>query len=429
MKKNYLLLVAILFTQILTAQVVNIPDANFKKVLTDNKAINTNSDAEIQVSEAIAYSASIACNSKGIKDLTGIEAFVNIKELYCPSNQLTDLNVSKNVKLTSLDCRGNQLTTLDVSKNVNLTSLVCSYNQLTTLDVSKNINLISLDCYSNQLTTLDVSKNVNLTLLYCNSNQLTALDVSKNVNLTYLSCQLTALDVSKNVNLIKLYCSSNQLTTLDVSKNVNLTELSCGTNKLTTLDVSKNVNLTQLYCDFNQLTALDISKNVNLTLLYCPSNQLTALDASKNVNLTNLRCYSNQLTALNIKNGNNSKLTFFDATLNPLLKCIEVDNPNATSSDWKKDATANYSLKCNVSTRDLDPSVVAIFPNPTSNQITITTDVIIKNYCIINTLGTVIQSNTFNNPTLNVSDLPTGIYYLHLYTDDKKQVIKKFMVE
>jgi hypothetical protein len=97
MKNFYLLFTAILFSQILTAQVVNIPDANFKKVLVDNKVINTNNDAEIQVSEAIAYSATINCNSKGITNLTGIEAFVNIKNLYCGSNQLTTLDVSKNV--------------------------------------------------------------------------------------------------------------------------------------------------------------------------------------------------------------------------------------------------------------------------------------------------------------------------------------------
>ena len=87
-----------------------------------------------------------------------------------------------------LDCYGNNLTSLDMSKNVALTYLHCSTNQLTSLDVSKNVALTDFDCSTNQLTSLDVSKNVNLTELYCSTNQLTSLDVSKNVNLTGLYC-------------------------------------------------------------------------------------------------------------------------------------------------------------------------------------------------------------------------------------------------
>ena len=41
------------------AQIVNIPDANFKAALVGNASINTNMDAEIQVSEAAAYTGAI----------------------------------------------------------------------------------------------------------------------------------------------------------------------------------------------------------------------------------------------------------------------------------------------------------------------------------------------------------------------------------
>ena len=74
-------------------QNVNIPDANFKAYLVGNSLINTNGDSEIQVSEATAFNGSISCSSLGISDLTGIEAFPIINELYCDSNQLTNLDV------------------------------------------------------------------------------------------------------------------------------------------------------------------------------------------------------------------------------------------------------------------------------------------------------------------------------------------------
>ncbi len=48
--------------------------------------------------------------------------------------------------LTGLDCSDNQLTKLDVSKNVNLTRLTCRKNQLTSLDITNNKKLESLSC-------------------------------------------------------------------------------------------------------------------------------------------------------------------------------------------------------------------------------------------------------------------------------------------
>ena len=201
-------------------EIVNIPDANFKAYLVNNKAINTNGDKEIQVSEARTFNGKIICGYLNISNLKGIEAFTALTELYwydfpevTIENPLMSLDVSKNTALTRLDCWGIQLTSLDVSKNTALTILYCPSNQLMSLDVSKNNALTDLCCSGNQLTSLDVSKNTALNGLQCHSNQLTSLDVSKNTALTYLSC------------------GGNQLTSLDVSKNTALTDLSCGGNK------------------------------------------------------------------------------------------------------------------------------------------------------------------------------------------------------
>jgi hypothetical protein len=164
MKKTlFYLFLALSLAQTLNAQVVNIPDANFKDALLQNPEINTNGDNEIQVSEAVAYSNAISVIQKNIKSLIGIEAFVNIKKLNCFQNQLTTLDVSKNIALKVLDCYQNQLIALDVSKNTNLINLRCYNNQIIALDVSKNIALTDLDCSENQLTALDVSKNTMLT--------------------------------------------------------------------------------------------------------------------------------------------------------------------------------------------------------------------------------------------------------------------------
>lgn len=122
MKKKLLIILVLFCINLIQAQNVNIPDVNFKNYLLNNSAINTNGDGQIQVSEAIAFNGSIFCGNKNISNLTGIEAFVNITELYCFANHLTTLDLSHNTALTYLTCSDNQLTSLNI-KSGNNTSL------------------------------------------------------------------------------------------------------------------------------------------------------------------------------------------------------------------------------------------------------------------------------------------------------------------
>jgi hypothetical protein len=213
MKKIVFLSLNLLWTTFLLAQVVNIPDANFKQALVDNSLINTNKNTEIEVSEAVAYTGKINVSYKKIENLTGIEAFVNITGLDCGNNLLMALDVSKNIALTSLGCSYNSLKTLDVSKNINLTFLSCKYNSINALDVSKNVALTYLDCFQNTINVLNVENNINLITLSCSSNKLTNLDVSKNIALTRLNCSnnlLTYLNVKNGTNNILNFFYADQ---------------------------------------------------------------------------------------------------------------------------------------------------------------------------------------------------------------------------
>ena len=176
--------------------IVNIPDANFKAYLVGNTNINTNGDTEIQVSEASAFTGEINCGWQNISDLSGIEAFTSLTQLFCFSNQLTSLDVSSNTALTNLQCPSNQLTSLDVSGATALITLACYNNQLTSLDVSNNTALITLSCQNNQLECLNV-KNGNNTLVggdefYAYNNpSLTCIEVD---DVNYSTVNWTAID-------------------------------------------------------------------------------------------------------------------------------------------------------------------------------------------------------------------------------------------
>ena len=238
--------------------------------------------------------------------------------LNCSNNQITALDVSKNILLENLYASSNELTRLDV--NTALKELNCGFNQLTALDLSKNTQLKTLQCYVNKLTRLNLrnGKNTLLTSAMFHSNpDLSCIQVddvayatsswTKDSDAIYTTydCEtitvipdalfenkLIALGIDTDGKNRMVFNSSIQtLKTLNVSntsitnlKGIDgftaLTTLDCGTNKLQNLDLRKNKALTTLVCTENQLTDLDLSLNTSLTKLNVASNTLYSLDIS-----------------------------------------------------------------------------------------------------------------------------------------------------
>ena len=380
----YKIILCLLFTLLaqieIKAQIVNIPDANFKAALLAHGStitggnigtIDTNSDGEIQVSEAQVYLGAIIVSSKSIMDLTGIDEFTALTELVCNNNQITNIDLSANTALTYLNlsrnqitnidlsantaltyvyCSNNPISNLDVSNNTALTSLICEMGQsLTSLDVSNNIALTSLVCDHNQLTQLDVSANTALTNLRCTNNQLTNLDIQTNTALTRLECrrnQLTSLDLRNNPALLSVECEFNQLTSLNTPTSTTLVGLFCDNNQLTNLDVSSHVNLINLQCHSNHLNRLDISNNPDLVQLYCSNNMLSNLNTFANTQLVSLQCYNNQISNLDLSR-NTALHSFYGFNNLPFLQICVTDTAAVQSSTvWFKDSTASYVENC-----------------------------------------------------------------------------------
>ena len=102
------------------AQKTYIPDDAFEQALVD-----LNLDALLDDSvytSAIDTIKILYLSNQGITDLTGIENFVLLNELYCNDNQITYLDLSDNSNLFEFNCSNNFLTSLDV-RNGNNTGL------------------------------------------------------------------------------------------------------------------------------------------------------------------------------------------------------------------------------------------------------------------------------------------------------------------
>ena len=181
-------------TELSGDDIIPFKDPNFLEALL-SEGVDTNRDGQISVSEAINVKW-LNLESSNISDISEIQYFTGLVDLFCSGNQLTVLDLSDCPALRSLHCMNNQLTALDLSNCLGLTKLDCQGNQLTSLDVSNCLGLTTLSCSDNQLAALDLSDCPALTSLHCENNQLTSLDLS--------NC----------LDLINLYCSDNQLAAL-----------------------------------------------------------------------------------------------------------------------------------------------------------------------------------------------------------------------
>lgn len=159
--------------------------------------------------EAVSY---LTLTNKGLTDLSGIEYFTGLTNLYCDQNSLQTLDVSNLKKLEKLNCSSNtNLTELNVAGLPKLKYLICNNCGLTSLNVEGLSNLWELTCTSNNLTSLDLS-GLNVGTLQCAANLLETLDISEQTNLKTLKC-----GSQKESKKLTLIVNADQMTTWENS--------------------------------------------------------------------------------------------------------------------------------------------------------------------------------------------------------------------
>jgi len=220
--KNLYIIIILLISTIAQAQIVDIPDANFKNALVNENVVDTdgdgsadspvdlNGDGEIQVSEAEVVTILKLPWNYGIVSLEGIQSFINLEYLKCTDNDINSLDLTQNINLTRLYCNYNNLDALDLSLNTNLLRLFCGNNNLTELDVTQNTLLDEFSCIHNNISTLDLTQNLSLYFIDCGDNNITSLDLSTNSNLDGIFCYdnpLVDLNIKNgnNTNISQLH--------------------------------------------------------------------------------------------------------------------------------------------------------------------------------------------------------------------------------
>jgi uncharacterized repeat protein (TIGR01451 family) len=289
MKKSYLLVLMSLFSLLAEAQIVAIPDPNFKNALVNTNCVgnssnqyltdvDTNDDGEVQIEEALAVTK-LSVSNQNITDLTGILYFGNISILDCSSNQLTSLELNDMGALVSLSINYNNIANLSITHCYNLRNFMCDSNAMTTIDLSTT----AVGYYR-------IVNNPNLTYLNLKNGFMVGgaitgkaippplpPELHGNPNLQYICCDAAeVIEVSNNGELgspiddsivLNSYCTSapgGSYNTINVASTLN-----CGSNAIALPYQKFKLN----YGAFlNNYTYSDLQGNATF---YCGQNPIT----------------------------------------------------------------------------------------------------------------------------------------------------------
>ncbi len=260
----------------------------------------------------------------------------------------------------------------------------------------------------NDLTGIEAF--INVSEINVGGNSIESIDLiglEDLVNFYAVSGSFSAIDFSDNINLERINLNNNSLTQLDLSNNPKLIFLALTNNDLSSIDLSVNTAITELSVSQNNLTSLDLTGLTSLGEFYARDNQIVSLDLSGLPSLTRINVKNNNLSELNVANGNNSNLPTgrFDATGNPNLTCVQVDDVSYSETNWSNiDAGLVFSTDCS---------------NDATDILTFTVDGMVGNATIDATNHTVevTVNSTVNlssvEPTISVSDgatiSPSGV--------------------
>lgn len=450
MKKNYILILLILFSYPLFSQTNLVTNGGFEN-WTNNTTLN-DWTTENNVSRNSAdfkegnFSASLTVPNDNIKPKVftkipmenGVEYTVTFKYKYVDSNyggmhpinlKIVKTGSSSTISSNRLATNNNWTTvvekfTPDQTGDYDFSISTATYNGEGFNVLIDDVKVFDPNNTSNDIVTIpdanfkeallshiptidtngdgeiQVSEAESFTNeLNCSSKQIENLQgIESFINLKVLLCfknNIKNIDVSKNTKLEMLYAGENLYTSIDVSKNILLKRLTVSESKITNIDISKNKNLEYFWCSKNQLKKLDVTNNPSLYYLIINNNELTNIDLSKNVVLNRLECQENKLQGIDISK--NIALEYIDCEQNPLKnidlsKNIALTSINCANTDL---TSLNTSENINLSRLECDRNEITSLDIAKNKKLTYL-------ICWQNKLTSL---NTFNNTELKSLDI------------------------
>ena len=261
-----------------TINETSFPDETFRTYVAST-SVDGNQDGILTETEATKLTK-IDMSGKGVTSLKGIEYFTAITTLYCYTNQLTSLDVSKNTALKTFYFYGNQI------KSTAMEALIASLPTVS----SGTIRVINVDdenegnvCTESQVSTM--KEKGWSSVKYCVGNSwqdYTGVLPIKIDETNFPDANFRAFVASSSVDTntdgILTSKEIGYISTINVAgKEVSnlqgiefftsLKSLDCSNNRITTLDLSRNSSVNQVTCHQNQISG----ENLNSLIASLPN--------------------------------------------------------------------------------------------------------------------------------------------------------------
>jgi Leucine-rich repeat (LRR) protein len=389
MKKYFYLI--LLLSGFVNAQIVTIPDANFKAKLLEASPTNqiaaisgvgyanidTNFDGEIQLSEAaLVVSLSFdAFPGSNIQDFTGINSFVNLVTFNSSFNN-AKISIDGLTNLQTFNFTNNYTSSFSASVFNNLPSLTHFYYQQTSVNsiiINNCPNITKLWAQQNSnLTTLTINSIPALKQFWAwgcsilnitipNSPILEELDLHSNFTISSVvinnSPLLKKLDLSANniTDISGFSANLNNIEQLQLRGNIipnitlptsmpNLQSLSFNGTSNNNLNFANYPSLSSIVINPGTMTNLDVTNVPLLYQLVVSENPITFLDLSNNVLIWNLAIFNCPISTLDFSNLSQLSnvscsgllVTELDFSNNPLVSSLRFhDNQNLLNVNLK----------------------------------------------------------------------------------------------
>jgi hypothetical protein len=349
MKKLLLLFICPFF---LSAQSVNIPDANFKTLLIA-AGVDTNGNGQIELYEAQAMTALSIVEEVDypIYSLEGIESFSNLVSLIISIDHVSSLDFGGNNVLQSLsigETANSNLSFLHLHQLSALTHLSVDIHSLNDFSISDCPVLTSFVMQETPLPMLDLtsfpllefvkaegpaSVNVSglshLTELHCDYH-LSALNVSGCNALAQLSIMgafvpeldCSGLSALQSLTLTPMLGPGSAPAHLNFAGCTSLVSLIVDLYNIETLNLMGCSALQSLSAIHNSMTNINLAGCTSLQYAFVNENQLTTFDATDCHSLTSLDLWENPLQFVFLKNGSDEHLSLIQYPY-PQFMCMD----------------------------------------------------------------------------------------------------------
>ena len=253
---------------------VNFPDAIFRKriIYYDTDKNGYLSSDELTKITSIYFDGGDSNLERNIASLKGIEYLTDLKAIHLHETNITNLDLSKNSKLTRVSILNPNTEELTLPKDSKITEIrISNYkpNKLYVGMLSELKKLQLVNCMN--ITVLDVTNNnklksINISRDTTTKDKLRQINIGKKEQLKYLSlnklASLRKISIGKTPVLDGVYITNcRKLKSINTTKMPKLRKLNVERCILKSLNITKNTKLQTLNCSNNKLTKLNVRKN------------------------------------------------------------------------------------------------------------------------------------------------------------------------